>query len=184
MLKFGSFPENVHENCDLPTPTYRNKSVLQENYKLISEPIFESTLLPNSKLCMFQKYTSSPKLFFGECTNAKSKSFSYYNSDPQMLSFRWKSRKWCLSASLDEKEGFVSFQTCDIDDFSQKWLFGGDDDTFIRWQMDESLCIGANGVKEFANAVLVQCDSFIKSGVIVKSGLSGYVPFTPVSFDF
>merc|ERR1712127_255059 len=120
---------------------------------------------------MFQKYTSSVKLFFGECTSAKSQSFSYYSNDAQMLSFRWKSKNLCLSASLEE--GLVLFQTCDVDDFSQKWIFGGDDDTFIRWQMDDSLCIGANGDKEFANAVLVQCDSLIKGSV------SGYVPFTP-----
>ena len=150
--------------------------------KLVSKAIFEdmsegSTEEQNSQLCVFQRYTSSLNLFFGDCTDGKSQSFSYHSSDPQMLSYRWAGPNLCLSASLEE--GLVMFQTCDVDDFSQKWIFGGDDDTFVRWQMDDSLCIGANGETEFANAILVQCDSLINYN---EDGW--YVPYTPVSFDF
>ena len=179
LVKFGSFPENIHENCDLPKVTFRNKSVL-DKLKLITKPIFDST---KSKRCMFQKHSSSLKLYFGRCTNSKSLSFSYYSKDDQMLSFKWKSKKLCLGAALSEglkSKGFVSFKTCDTDDFSQKWIFGGDDDTFIRWQMDESLCVGANDLNSYPNAVLVPCDSSVNS----VGSFNEYTPFTPVSFDF
>jgi len=99
-----------------------------------------------------------------------------------------------LSAGLSEglvseglvSKGLVSFKTCDTDDFSQKWIFGGDDDTFIRWQMDESLCIGADDVKQDSNAVLVQCVSSVNSvgSFNEYSPNTTYTPFSPVSFDF
>ena len=76
-------------------PKFREKEIILKN-KLITLPIFNS-----QSICMYQRYTSSDKLFFGKCNNPKAFAFTYMNQIyDQMLSFRWRSKNKCLSANL------------------------------------------------------------------------------------